>query len=101
MPTPPEALSDFEMDEATSQATLSAMPVAIEPDAMTTNSLKALQSDDQRKVMDIVDKLRRTGLSGIVELPQLVVSMLILVNLAIANIVLRSVVISRQARVPC
>jgi hypothetical protein len=49
------------------------MPVAIDPDAVTTSSLKALQSADQRKVMDIVDKLRRTGLSGIVELPQLVV----------------------------
>ncbi|KAF2689294.1 hypothetical protein K458DRAFT_126151 [Lentithecium fluviatile CBS 122367] len=48
-------------------------PVAIDSDAVTTSSLKALQSDDQRKVMDIVDKLRRTGLSGIVELPQLVV----------------------------
>ncbi|KAJ4297535.1 hypothetical protein N0V90_005427 [Kalmusia sp. IMI 367209] len=48
-------------------------PVAIDPDAVTTSSLKALQSEDQRKVMDIVDKLRRTGLSGIVELPQLVV----------------------------
>lgn len=44
-----------------------------DPNAVTTNSLKALQSADQRKVMDIVDKLRRTGLSGIVELPQLVV----------------------------
>ena len=43
-------------------------------DAVTTNSLKALQSEDERKVMDIVDKLRRTGLSGVVELPQLVVS---------------------------
>ncbi|KAF1977702.1 hypothetical protein BU23DRAFT_452188 [Bimuria novae-zelandiae CBS 107.79] len=48
-------------------------PIAIDPDAVTTSSLKALQSEDQRKVMDIVDKLRRTGLSGIVELPQLVV----------------------------
>ncbi|CAO2655125.1 Nn.00g101890.m01.CDS01 [Neocucurbitaria sp. VM-36] len=48
-------------------------PVAIDPDSVTTNSLQALQSEDQRKVMDIVDKLRRTGLSGIVELPQLVV----------------------------
>jgi hypothetical protein len=47
-------------------------PVAIDPDAVTTNSLRALQSEDQRKVMDIVDKLRRTGLNGIVELPQLV-----------------------------
>ncbi|KAF2131034.1 hypothetical protein P153DRAFT_313280, partial [Dothidotthia symphoricarpi CBS 119687] len=47
--------------------------VAIDPDAVTTTSLRALQSADQRKVMDIVDKLRRTGLSGIVELPQLVV----------------------------
>lgn len=45
----------------------------VDPNAITTTSLKALQSADQRKVMDIVDKLRRTGLSGIVELPQLVV----------------------------
>ncbi|KAJ4991097.1 dynamin family protein [Stagonosporopsis vannaccii] len=44
-----------------------------DPNAITTSSLKALQSADQRKVLDIVDKLRRTGLSGIVELPQLVV----------------------------
>jgi hypothetical protein len=43
----------------------------IDPTAVTTSSLSALQSDDQRKVLDIVDKLRRTGLSGIVELPQL------------------------------
>jgi hypothetical protein len=48
-------------------------PVNIDPDAVTTSSLQALQSADQRKVMDIVDKLRRTGLSGVVELPQLIV----------------------------
>lgn len=48
-------------------------PMAIDPDSVTTTSLQALQSGDQRKVMDIVDKPRRTGLSGIVELPQLVV----------------------------
>lgn len=30
-----------------------------------TSSLDALQSKDSRKVMDIVDKLRRSGLSGI------------------------------------
>jgi len=48
-------------------------PVSIDPDAVTTGSLQALQSTDQRKVMDIVDKLRRTGLSGVVELPQLIV----------------------------
>lgn len=48
-------------------------PISIDADAVTTSSLQALQSADQRKVMDIVDKLRRTGLSGIVELPQLVV----------------------------
>jgi hypothetical protein len=48
-------------------------PVSIDDNAVTTSSLQALQSADQRKVMDIVDKLRRTGLSGIVELPQLVV----------------------------
>jgi GTPase SAR1 family protein len=48
-------------------------PVSIDPEAVTTSSLQALQSADQRKVMDIVDKLRRTGLSGVVELPQLIV----------------------------
>jgi hypothetical protein len=46
---------------------------AIADHAATTNSLQELRSADQRKVMDMVDKLRRTGLSGIVELPQLVV----------------------------
>jgi hypothetical protein len=52
---------------------LSIMPASIDPEAVTTASLQALQSADQRKLMDIVDKLRRTGLSGVVELPQLVV----------------------------
>ncbi|KAH6866866.1 dynamin family protein-like protein [Alternaria rosae] len=52
---------------------MSTTTVPIDPDSVTTSSLHALQSADQRKVMDIVDKLRRTGLSGIVELPQLVV----------------------------
>ncbi|RYN59495.1 hypothetical protein AA0117_g13105 [Alternaria alternata] len=60
--------SDFEGVEISATPT-----VSINPDSVTTSSLHALQSADQRKVMDIVDKLRRTGLSGIVELPQLVV----------------------------
>ncbi|CAG5158133.1 uncharacterized protein ALTATR162_LOCUS4999 [Alternaria atra] len=60
--------SDFEGVEMSTTPT-----VSIDPDSVTTSSLHALQSADQRKVMDIVDKLRRTGLSGIVELPQLVV----------------------------
>ncbi|KAI6789104.1 hypothetical protein KC361_g8699 [Hortaea werneckii] len=44
------------------------------PQTIGTSSLNALQSQDSRRVMDIVDKLRRSGLSGIVQLPQLVVS---------------------------
>jgi GTPase SAR1 family protein len=48
-------------------------PVSIDPEAVTTESLEALQSDEQRKVLDVVDHLRRQGLSGIVELPQIVV----------------------------
>ncbi|KAF2017208.1 dynamin family protein-like protein [Aaosphaeria arxii CBS 175.79] len=40
---------------------------------LTTQSLQNLQSDGERKVMDIVDKLRRQGLNSILELPQLVV----------------------------
>jgi hypothetical protein len=47
--------------------------IPVDPDGVTTESLEALQSDEQRKILDIVDKLRRQGLSGIVELPQLVV----------------------------
>jgi hypothetical protein len=61
------ASSNTECDNSRPAAT------PVDPNAITTSSLKALQSADQRKVMDIVDKLRRTGLSGIVELPQLVV----------------------------
>lgn len=58
---------------STSSETGDNMPAPIDSEAVTTSSLQALQSADQRKVMDIVDKLRRTGLNGIVELPQLVV----------------------------
>ncbi|CAE7024410.1 GTP-binding protein [Pyrenophora teres f. teres] len=61
--------SDSDYDGADTPIT----PVSIDPDAVTTGSLQALQSVGQRKVMDIVDKLRRTGLSGVVELPQLIV----------------------------
>jgi hypothetical protein len=45
-------------------------PVAIDPDSVTTSSLQTLQSADQRKVMDIVDKLRRTGLDGCADVGQ-------------------------------
>ena len=48
-------------------------PIISDPNTVTTRSLQALQSDGQRKIMDIVDRLRRTGLSGVVSLPQLVV----------------------------
>jgi hypothetical protein len=42
-------------------------------DALTTESLKDLQSSDERRLLDVVDKLRRVGLNGTLELPQLVV----------------------------
>jgi hypothetical protein len=42
-------------------------------DGVTTGSLEALQSAEQREILDIVDQLRRQGLSGVVGLPQLVV----------------------------
>jgi GTP1/Obg family GTP-binding protein len=32
-----------------------------------------IQSSDERRLLDVVDKLRRTGLNGTIELPQLVV----------------------------
>jgi hypothetical protein len=51
----------------------SVAPALVDPDAVTTDSLETLQSDEQRKVLDIVGHLRRQGLNSIVELPQLVV----------------------------
>ncbi|KAK5138342.1 hypothetical protein LTR08_003403 [Meristemomyces frigidus] len=42
--------------------------------ATTTPSLDALLTKDSRTVLDVVDKLRRSGLSGIIQLPQIVVS---------------------------
>lgn len=41
--------------------------------ALKTASLEALQGSEQRTIMDVVDKLRRTGLSSVLQLPQLVV----------------------------
>jgi hypothetical protein len=42
-------------------------------EAFTTESLKKLQSVDERRLLDVVDKLRGLGLAGTIELPQLVV----------------------------
>ena len=39
----------------------------------TTLSLEGLQSDEQRRVLNIVDQLRKSGLESILSLPQLVV----------------------------
>jgi hypothetical protein len=39
----------------------------------TTSSLEALQSSEQRDLMDLVDRLRRSGLSAHLQLPQIVV----------------------------
>lgn len=55
---------------ATDAAT-AAMPT--DDEMLTTSSLDALQSEDQRRIMNVVDKLRRTGLSSVLQLPQLVV----------------------------
>lgn len=96
-----EGSSDSEWDGAATPIT----PVVIDPTAVTTSSLKALQSGDQRKVLDIVDKLRRTGLSGIVELPQIVgkcyiPALYFKLSQPLTNMCLQSVVTRVQARVP-
>ena len=39
---------------------------------LTTAPLESLQSLDARKVMDVVDNLRKTGLGSIIQLPQIV-----------------------------
>ncbi|KAH7119872.1 dynamin family protein-like protein, partial [Dendryphion nanum] len=64
-----DSSSDYELESLVTPAT----PHTVDFNDVSTKSLEALQSHDQRKVMDIVDKLRRSGLSGIVGLPQLVV----------------------------
>lgn len=46
---------------------------ASEIDAFSTAALAKLQSKDERRLLDVVDKLRRAGLHGTIELPQLVV----------------------------
>lgn len=62
---------------ASSEPAQDGVPLKSEPqdDAqkVTTSSLSALQSKDSRQVMDVVDRLRRSGLSGELQLPQLVV----------------------------
>lgn len=42
-------------------------------EAISTRQINALQSAGQRKLLDLIDKLRRAGLSGILQLPQIVV----------------------------
>ncbi|KAK6531816.1 hypothetical protein TWF694_002983 [Orbilia ellipsospora] len=43
------------------------------PSNLTTTSLTALQDDGHRKILDLVDQLKRIGLSSVLSLPQLVV----------------------------
>ncbi|PGH13825.1 hypothetical protein AJ79_03393 [Helicocarpus griseus UAMH5409] len=40
---------------------------------LTTISLESLQSAEQRELLDLVDRLRRAGLSSVLQLPQIVV----------------------------
>lgn len=42
-------------------------------EATTTSSLEALQSDEQRRVLDTVAEIRKCGLESVLSLPQLVV----------------------------
>jgi len=43
------------------------------PDCLpSTSSIKAFLSDEQRELIDLVDQLRRAGLSSILQLPQVV-----------------------------
>jgi GTP1/Obg family GTP-binding protein len=61
------------MGRGTSDANHDAPVTPTGTDPFTTDSLKKLQSTDERRLLDVVDKLRRTGLNGTIELPQLVV----------------------------
>ncbi|KAF9733790.1 dynamin family protein [Paraphaeosphaeria minitans] len=67
------AATDSSTENDWEEAPTPVSPTIQEPGTVTTASLQALQSDGQRKIMDIADRLRRTGLNGVVSLPQLVV----------------------------
>jgi hypothetical protein len=61
------------MSRTVSETKMNGSVTSTENDPFTTDSLKKLQSTDERRILDVVDKLRRTGLNGTIELPQLVV----------------------------
>jgi hypothetical protein len=67
------AMSQIQMPATDSDTEIIASAVPIDADALTTDSLKKLQSSDERRLLDVVDRLRRIGLNGTIELPQLVV----------------------------
>lgn len=58
-------MGDSKMEESVESEVLT--PIA------TTSSLEALQSSEQRELMDLVGRLRRAGLSTLLQLPQIVV----------------------------
>lgn len=59
--------------EPTRKVVLDKNSEPVDSESLNTTSLEALQAMDQRKIMDVIDKLRRTGLDSILGLPQLVV----------------------------
>lgn len=68
--------ADKKIMQSQTEMTASDLDAAGQPadgQPLTTGSLDLLQSHDSRKIMDIVDKLRRAGLSSVLQLPQLVV----------------------------
>jgi hypothetical protein len=65
--------SYFRVEKKSSNTTKKGTPTQIKKNDFSANAFKALQSEDERKVLDIVDKLRRSGLNSTIELPQLVV----------------------------
>ncbi|MCJ1350688.1 MAG: hypothetical protein MMC33_000669 [Icmadophila ericetorum] len=66
---PPVSLKD----ELASPSSMTAIPGEKPKAPQTTASLEELQSDEQRKVLDIVAQLRKCGLESLLPLPQLVV----------------------------
>ena len=67
-------VSSFEMTMAEQNVADSASHDATTPPPqLSTNSLESLQSIEQRQLMDLVDRLRRAGLSSVLQLPQIVV----------------------------
>ncbi|OJD12003.1 hypothetical protein AJ78_07335 [Emergomyces pasteurianus Ep9510] len=70
MGSPPEPSPNGKLDNWTPSQDEEGSP---DDKVLMNSSLKAFQSTEQHELLDLVDRLRRAGLSSILQLPQIVV----------------------------